>query len=677
MTSPLTIPILHFNDVYNMTRSAKKPENTRLTNNKGELHEDFDHVIQFARKIQDIQDSWAEDNRQGLLLFSGDLFSPSVESTLTEGRNMVHLMNELAPDACVPGNHEFDFKRERFNQLVESCNFPWVLSNAEEQTKKEEWVPLKYLHRHYVLDIVVKQQKLRIGIIGLMSEDTVSKIDVNASKTFKLLGMKERCMEIAAELRTEENCDLVIALTHALYAEDVELAKQVNCYTADTYNGLGKGKLEDTPGVDLILGGHDHVYFTGKGVELERTIGTPKETQDPLPADDGVLIIKSGTDFEELSECAIEVEDRHDGKVRKKVIKSVKVIRHCEPGSTDPPLDETTARKYRMPDVINRIFRNQVRTEMKKPVGQLPPEISPRVLTNEDQASRRGETVLGNWIADSMIRWYQNHRTSCMKALPNLIFITTGGSIRSGSEVDPKKVLQGELVQLSPFTTSLITITVTGKAIWETLELALQKSNIDPKHPTMHEAVGSFPVVGGITVEWNSNNEPGKRVCSVMLSSKEPVARDETEYNVLTHTYLSGGGDGLKPLANHKNPMDTEVPVYKALLQDISDISIRDAKKLLEQKPAPGVSAASKARDEDEAPSGLVSALGWGFLGFIAVAALDSLIEDLAKEDRPLLIPEKVMDQAVKITKETKLPVLSIAERVDGRMKDLALSKNV
>ncbi|CAE6496176.1 unnamed protein product [Rhizoctonia solani] len=509
-----------------------------------------------------------------------------------------------------------------------------------------------------------------------MSEDTISKIDINASKTFKLLGMEERCMGIAAELRNEEKCDLVIALTHALYAEDVALAKQVNCYTADGYSKLGKGKLEDTPGVDLILGGHDHVYFLGKGVELEHTVGIPKQIQDPLPADDGVLIIKSGTDFEELSECAIEVEDRNDGKVRKKVIKSVKVTRHCDPGSNNPPVDEPTARKYRMPGVMNRIFRNQVRTEMKKPVGQLPPGMSPSILTNKDQASRRGETVLGNWIADSMIRWYQNHRTPNMKALPNLIFITTGGSIRSGSEVDPRRVLQGEIVQLSPFTTTLITITVTGEVIWDTLELALQKSNLDSgsKDPKTHDAVGSFPVVSGIQVEWDSKKDPMKRVCSVKLTSGEPVARDKTKYNVLTHTYLSGGGDGLTRLAEHSDPMNTEVPVYKALLRDIADISIQDAKKILGENPASKPSTDPARRDDTKDSDSTSNLARWGFLGSIAVAALDSLVEDLTKEDRPLLIPEKVMDQAVKIARETKLPVLLIPAQVDGRMKDIALN---
>lgn len=83
-----------------------------------------DLVVQFSSKVNELRSRWPEGPdgiQQGLLLFSGDLFSPSVESMLTKGRNMVkvydyctrnvlrrllpqvHLMNELAPDACDPG----------------------------------------------------------------------------------------------------------------------------------------------------------------------------------------------------------------------------------------------------------------------------------------------------------------------------------------------------------------------------------------------------------------------------------------------------------------------------------------------------------------------------------------------------------------------------------------------
>jgi len=47
--------------------------------------------------------------------------------------------------------------------------------------------------------------------------------------------------ELAIELKTKENCDIVIALTHMRWNNDRNLAEQV-------------------PEIDLFLGGHDHDY---------------------------------------------------------------------------------------------------------------------------------------------------------------------------------------------------------------------------------------------------------------------------------------------------------------------------------------------------------------------------------------------------------------------------------
>lgn len=73
------LPILHFNDVY---RVSKQKLSKTMTID----------VTQFAAMIDDIRDSWpqrVDGKRDGLVLFSGDLFSPSVESSVTRGSHLV------------------------------------------------------------------------------------------------------------------------------------------------------------------------------------------------------------------------------------------------------------------------------------------------------------------------------------------------------------------------------------------------------------------------------------------------------------------------------------------------------------------------------------------------------------------------------------------------------------
>ena len=71
---------------------------------------------------------------------------------------------------------------------------------------------------------------------------------------------------LARELREEDNCDLIVAVTHSRLPNDELLA-------------------ENVPEIDLILGGHDHDYV--------------------VKVVNGVQIVKSGTDFRDLTEISV------------------------------------------------------------------------------------------------------------------------------------------------------------------------------------------------------------------------------------------------------------------------------------------------------------------------------------------------------------------------------------
>lgn len=79
------LPLLHFNDVY------------RVSKQKLQSGETID-VTQFAQLIDDVRAGWPSTG--GLLLFSGDLFNPSVESSVVctnfhDGCFMIDLLRRL------------------------------------------------------------------------------------------------------------------------------------------------------------------------------------------------------------------------------------------------------------------------------------------------------------------------------------------------------------------------------------------------------------------------------------------------------------------------------------------------------------------------------------------------------------------------------------------------------
>ena len=74
-----TLGIAHFNDVYQVSAQKINKE------------ESID-VTKFASLLDGITNKWkdrGDGRKDGLIVFSGDLFSPSTESSVTRGKHMV------------------------------------------------------------------------------------------------------------------------------------------------------------------------------------------------------------------------------------------------------------------------------------------------------------------------------------------------------------------------------------------------------------------------------------------------------------------------------------------------------------------------------------------------------------------------------------------------------------
>ena len=87
--------IAHFNDVYRVQPFKLQPKSPETID-----------VTQWAAMLDDLRDQWPlrdDGKRDGLVLFSGDVFSPSVESSVTRGSHMVPVMNTIAPDVSLTG----------------------------------------------------------------------------------------------------------------------------------------------------------------------------------------------------------------------------------------------------------------------------------------------------------------------------------------------------------------------------------------------------------------------------------------------------------------------------------------------------------------------------------------------------------------------------------------------
>lgn len=125
-----TIPLLCFNDVYRV--------NQKYNPQPGAPEDDSSDrtitVSQFAELLLSERSKWGDrqseggddqegPSKEGLVLFAGDVFNPSVESSVTRGSHMVSYYWEMCPEAPLSiyagSNHECSEGR--------LCMCRWVL----------------------------------------------------------------------------------------------------------------------------------------------------------------------------------------------------------------------------------------------------------------------------------------------------------------------------------------------------------------------------------------------------------------------------------------------------------------------------------------------------------------------------------------------------------------------
>jgi 5'-nucleotidase len=105
-----TLPLLCFNDVYRVKQRFVPQPGSPEDSSSG-TGEKYINVSQFGQLVHSIRDKWADreeerydggKEKDGLILFAGDVFNPSVESSVTRGSHMVSCRAWTLTDIKVP-----------------------------------------------------------------------------------------------------------------------------------------------------------------------------------------------------------------------------------------------------------------------------------------------------------------------------------------------------------------------------------------------------------------------------------------------------------------------------------------------------------------------------------------------------------------------------------------------
>ena len=186
------------------------------------------------------------DNPATVLALGGDTISPSVASTLLQGRHMIAGLNALGLDLATFGNHEFDFGPGVLAERMRESKFTWLSANVLERGSGR---PFGGAQREVLLTL----SGVRIGVFGLTTAEVVKSSSPGPGVEVRepIAAARE-----ASQALRKRGAQIVVAVTHLDMREDRALAEHAD--------------------VDVILGGHEH---------------------EPLIAEEGkTLITKAGSD---------------------------------------------------------------------------------------------------------------------------------------------------------------------------------------------------------------------------------------------------------------------------------------------------------------------------------------------------------------------------------------------
>ena len=435
-----------------------------------------------------------------ILVDNGDAVQGASVGTLTRGGAIIDLMNEVGYDIAIPGNHEFDYGMDRFLELTEMADFPYISCNFN---KEGELVFDPY--------IIKEVNGVKIGFVGVTTPYTLT---TSTPKYFQneegeyIYGFQQdetgeqvyNAVQSAVDAVKAEGADYVVVMGH--------LGDEL-IYRPYTY----KDVIENTEDFDVLIDGHSH---DKEQVEMKNKAGNT------------VVRSACGTKLEGIGYVRISAEDGSlsTGLYTWENETSLPELMRIE----TPVSARVEEKKAELADLLNEVVAS---TSVDLVIND------PEAVGNEEgrvRIIRRQETNLGDLCADAY-----REQTGADIALIN------AGGIRD--DIMAGDITYSDIISIHPYGNMICVVDATGQQIIDALEWGAR---------SLPDENGAFLQVSGLSYEIDMSVESSctcdvdgmftgvegpYRVKNVMVGG-EPIDPDRT-YMVASHSYLlKENGDG-------------------------------------------------------------------------------------------------------------------------------------
>ena len=463
-----------------------------------------------------------EEGNAVFLIDEGDAIQGGVFGSLTKGEAIINLMNDVGYNLAIPGNHEFDYGVERFRELAQIANFPYISCNFED-LKADDTVFDAYVIR----EIGGK----KIGFIGVTTPETITATtpksyqDENGDFIYSFLqgdGGTELYERIQAAVDTvnAEGVDYTFLLTHLGITESSGPYTSVNV-------------IRNTTGIDAVIDGHSHSTVP----------------MDMVRNKDGeqVVLTQTGSHFKAIGQMTIG----QDGGIDTELI--------TDWNQVDPEIIDAIAEER---SVFEDVIADQISYS----------DFDLAVKEDGVMFARNNECNLGDLVADAY-----RYATGADIAFVN------AGSIRDN--IPAGEITYGDILMALPYNNELCVVKVKGEAVAEALEYAVGFApDYFGGFPQVSGITFDVDLDKDAQVQRDENRlfvgfgSDERRVSNIMVGG-EPLDPDK-EYTVAgTKFVLKEQGDGFTSFADGEmadmHPADQDMFGYSqgAVIIDVDAIA--------------------------------------------------------------------------------------------------------
>ena len=437
---------------------------------------------------------------QSLLLDGGDVNTGVPESDLQDAVPDFRGMNLLGYDAMAVGNHEFDKPLVVLKMQRDLIQFPMLAANIYENGQRM-FAPYK----------IFTLGGLRVGVMGLTTEDTFKMVSPDNVKNIQFRGVIAEAAKVVPELRAQ--ADVVIAATHMGHYEngnhgtqaegDVEMARAVK-------------------GIDLVVGGHTQNPACMKAENVLDREYVPGTECKP-DRQNGTWIVQAHEWGKYVGRADFEYLNGEFKLVKYALI----------PVNLRKPVKAADGKTTLVP-YTTEIAENQEMLDMLKPYQDFGQQKLTVEIGSTDGRLEGDRSVVRAKPASLAVLI---GRALMDKTKADFAVVNAGGVRDSFA---PGKLTYKDVLKVQPFGNTTVTVDLTGKEVMDYLGAAAK----------MSVGAGAFAQFAGINLVITGGN-----VTSASIKGA-PVDPAKT-YRMVINNFVAAGGDGYPKLTGHRSFVDT------------------------------------------------------------------------------------------------------------------------